>query len=324
MIAIANDKYRICSSSIDESITQWNSHTREDIPVESWEMSIREAGLKIRGRNSVIPIRHRGMSTLLSRIHMPGMFASRMPNHILIPAVNGMLDYEQNKRSVVRVCDDEVRAVISGTYGVMEDITILNALAERTDLFSTFLYEAGEAMSVIILTLVNSVGIPLGNGYTLQCGVSILNSDVTESSLWLMTSATLYLDGRMTGNIRMRRKDDLAARMIHRGRIAENFPTRLEQFLNTNEDRVTHIRGKVESITRSYSESYIENMEHRSMKMVEEMSSINVVNEYKARYQTPAKDMLELFTRFLNFKTQVKLSDIGENAIDTVAERILW
>ena len=324
MITIANDKYNFASSEIDNAIERWNSHTREDVPVESWEMSIRQEGLKIRGRQDVIPLRSRGMSTLLSRIHMPSIFAGRMPNHVLIPTVNGMLEYEQSKRSVVRICDGEVRAVISGTYGVMEDITILNALNERSDLFSTFLYEVSEGMSVVSLTLVNPIGIDLGNGYTMQCGVSITNSDVTESSLWLLTSATIYHEGRMTGNIRMRRRNDLAARMIHRGKIAENFPGRLEQFLNANEERISLIQDKVESLTKEYSESYIENMEHRSMKMVEEQSSINVVNEYKRIYSTPAKSMLELFTRFLNFKTQVRLSDIGINAMDTVAERILW
>lgn len=319
MIEISKKEAKICTFNIDEAIAEYQSHTREDLQCQNWELSMWDKGITVRPKQMIYPLRQRGLSTLLSRIRVRSDFAWRLKNPLLLRVVNDLLYEDAGKYCTIRLIDGEIKAVLSSTYGILDDIKILEAIKERESRIVGFCYDTNDRISRFSLTQAGSQAINLGNGYIATVQSIIINSETAESSVWLTTGINIRREmENMT--IVQSRLNNLMSRVIHRGNVEQNFVTKFDEFLDKHDERVQFIQDKFRSLMRDDSDEIADIVWERYLTNLKNVSE-DLYEEYKD-YPAPSSN-LDIFLHCLR-TAHGDLPTSHKEELNKIAERMLW
>lgn len=117
-------------------ISSINDQQRVDHVVSSASLNINEKSIYYRtpdGSLRAKAIMKSGYQSLISKIGVPYRLASTMPEYLEVPLINGLLVHETQRQVVadkvmIRLINNEVRAVLSGSYTAVNDLDIVGLL----------------------------------------------------------------------------------------------------------------------------------------------------------------------------------------------------
>lgn len=179
-------------------------------------------GLRQDNQRETLWINSLATSQLLNRIGIPAFFFHRNPAEQKSDLINfwaGRQDHGLLLRYIRTENTDIVRAVLSDSYGIKDDIeifpTIIDALeaADQKVEYRSFMYDDRITQLVAVFPDTQTKY----GSHTITAGVMITNSEIGQSSVWIepvVLWGSMHFVGRHT-----LQTQHLNMRIIHRGKI---------------------------------------------------------------------------------------------------------
>ena len=334
---LSNHEYKISLTmdnnpeDLQQIITTINDQLRVDKVISSAGLSIDKKSVFYRmpdGALRVNAMLKSGYQSLISRVGVPYRLASTMPEHLEIPLINGLLTAENQRcvvadKVMVRLINNEVRAVLSGSYTAINDLDILGMI-ERTFLprIARVDYNSDHMHSNTRLRTRNQES-GTYHGYQVDMFLYIENSEIGDASVKcgvgisiarnineLGISRTLYIpfaqDVRTLGKV------------IHRGDAIK----KIEKTIDNLFERSAANWDLIQVALRRMSELNMETLilfEDRLIKSLQTMPEFNVWKESytKMREATVISNAFDL----IYLMTSIPYRD---ESFNTVVEEIIF
>lgn len=176
------------------------------------------------------------LSQLLNRAHIPVSFYKRNPTDIQESIFNHHVSNYNNPFlfRYERIGPiDHIRAVLSNTYGIMDDDQVFPIIIETLSSmgipvqYNTFCYDNKISQLTVVFPDTNSEY----NGITISSGLTITNSETGHSSIWIVP--VVYYKGILLTNKKSLATQSVNMRIIHKGKIDKS---RIEKIITEAKD----------------------------------------------------------------------------------------
>lgn len=257
------------------------------------------------GQYTSLPVLKTGYHSLLAKLGLPFRLISNMSIHTELPLVNGsIIDMAHNQQSnvVLRIINNEIRAILSGSYTAIDDKEIITLLQSKyLNEIKNIIFNCDSSESLTTIYTKDNHQVE-NHGYITEMYLYINNSEIGDASVrcGIGINITKNVNEGRSISLQFVKNTKTIGRIIHRGDAISKLDKQITTLFSTASSNWNLIQNALQYM----STISVEDMPHLEDRLTEALKNMPEFEAWKLQYDemrktsviTNAFDLLYLMT----------------------------